>query len=336
MSKRKYDDVLTDEKNWSEVTKPDAFKHSLDSDEDDDEAVNENYNILDEQEIEGAEDGPMASEANVGFTAFNMKEEMEEGHFDKDGHYLFKKDKEVRDNWLDDIDWVKIKPRSDAETKNENEKGLADSDSDDDVDENITFDPSTLYKEILDFLKPGETVTKALCRLGKGKKKISSAERWKRKKAGLSEIDENSEKIIKLTELANELLSRTGNMDIYQDSYESIKHKVDQANKQDLNNTELDMYADDFDSKEQGKLDEPSTSNQTDDDNIKKNLLEQPTSWELKWSQNDDAEVNGPHTTEQMFAWANEGYFKDKGWVRRTGQNGQFYTASRVDFEIYM
>lgn len=112
--------------------------------------------------------------------------------------------------------------------------------------------------------------------------------------------------------------------------------KVGQANKQDLNDVELDMYADDFNSKEKGKLDVPSTSNQTDDDNIKKNPLEQPTSWELKWSQNDDAEVNGPHTTEQMFAWANEGYFKDKGWVRRTGQNGQFYTASRVDFEIYM
>lgn len=54
MSKRKYDDVLTDEKNWSEATKPNAFKHSLDSDEDDDEVVQDNYNILDEQEIEGS------------------------------------------------------------------------------------------------------------------------------------------------------------------------------------------------------------------------------------------------------------------------------------------
>ena len=31
---------------------------------------------------------------------------MAEGSFDKDGHYHFKKDTEIRDNWLDNIDWV--------------------------------------------------------------------------------------------------------------------------------------------------------------------------------------------------------------------------------------
>lgn len=56
----------------------------------------------------GAEDGPTAPEVNVGFTAFNMKEELEEGHFDKEGHYLWKKEKQIRDNWLDNIDWVQV------------------------------------------------------------------------------------------------------------------------------------------------------------------------------------------------------------------------------------
>lgn len=50
----------------------------------------------------------MAKETKVGFTAFNMKEELEEGHFDKNGHYLWKKEKQIRDNWLDNIDWVKV------------------------------------------------------------------------------------------------------------------------------------------------------------------------------------------------------------------------------------
>ena len=40
------------------------------------------------------------------------------------------------------------------------------------------------------------------------------------------EDDQNSINITKLTELANELLTRTGNMDIYQESYEQIKTKV--------------------------------------------------------------------------------------------------------------
>lgn len=63
---------------------------------------------------------------------------------------------------------------------------------------------------------------------GKGKKRLTTAERWKRKqeKKPVEEDDQNSINITKLTELANELLTRTGNMDIYQESYEQIKTKV--------------------------------------------------------------------------------------------------------------
>jgi len=44
-------------------------------------------------------------------------------------------------------------------------QGLGDSDSDDEGD--IMFDPILLYKQILEYLKPGESVSKTLCRLGK-------------------------------------------------------------------------------------------------------------------------------------------------------------------------
>lgn len=62
---------------------------------------------------------------------------------------------------------------------------------------------------------------------------MTTAERWKRKKdPKLAEEDkEKSEQITKLTELANELLTRTGNMDIYQENYEQIKKKVRNKNK---------------------------------------------------------------------------------------------------------
>lgn len=58
---------------------------------------------------------------------------------------------------------------------------------------------------------------------------MTTAERWKKKKESKTQTEEedsNSVKITKLTELANELLTRTGNMDIYQESYEQIKNKV--------------------------------------------------------------------------------------------------------------
>lgn len=67
-------------------------------------------NRLDENEIEGEEDGiSRIDDDEVKFTPFNMKEELEEGHFDADGHYQWKKDKEIKDNWLDNIDWVKVR-----------------------------------------------------------------------------------------------------------------------------------------------------------------------------------------------------------------------------------
>ncbi|XP_012064503.1 PREDICTED: CD2 antigen cytoplasmic tail-binding protein 2 homolog [Atta cephalotes] len=338
MSKRKFDDM-------EDTSDKQPLKNSLDSDEDDDEVNEDTYNIMNEDEFEGTEDGPSAPEANVGFTAFNMKEELEEGHFDKDGHYLWKKEKQVRDNWLDNIDWVQVKPGSTTNLqksiKSSKSYGLGDSDSDDEGD--IMFDPIPLYKQILEYLKPGETVSKTLCRLGKGKKKLTTAERWKKKKeskTGKEEEDPNSINITKLTELANELLTRTGNMNIYQESYEQIKKKIEQADKHahpSKQEAELDMYADDFDEKEKAKLDDTDKGKTAETSNAEENMsLEENVTWDLKWSQDENAEIHGPHTSQQMHAWAKEGYFKKGAWVRRTGQQNQFYNAARVDFELYL
>ncbi|CAL7947491.1 unnamed protein product [Xylocopa violacea] len=337
MYKRKFDEMEDGGSNKPPV------KNSLDSDEEDDDANEDNYNIMSDDEIEGAEEGPSAPETNVGFTAFNMKEELEEGHFDKQGHYLWNKEKEIRDNWLDNIDWMQIKPSSTASVKKKSESskkhGLADSDSEDEGLD-IMFNPTQFYKQILEYLQPGETVSKALCRLGKGKKRLSTADRWKRKQEKKPvEEDQNSISITKLTELANELLTRTGNMDIYQESYEQIKRKVEQGEKHahpSKQEAELDMYSDDFDVKEKAKLD-GSESNVNEANNFANDeTKKEEIMWELKWSQDENAEVHGPHTSEQMHEWAKEGYFKSGAWVRRTGQNNQFYNAARVDFELYL
>lgn len=87
---------------------------------------------------------------------------------------------------------------------------------------------------------------------------MTSVERWKRKKdPNAAKDDENSVNITKLTEVANELLTRTGNMDIYQETYEQIEKIIAQAEKHahpSKTEAELDMYADDFESKEKEKM----------------------------------------------------------------------------------
>lgn len=165
-----------------------------------------------------------------------MREEMEEGHFDKQGHFIWKNEKEIRDNWLDNINWQQVKNRD--TTKNENSShGLAD-ESDSDQEH---FDEIEAYKQLLTYMRPNETVNKTLQRLG-GKglynmlifsynkililgdiHKLSSVERLKRKKAGTLNTNKDVEKV---TELANSILTEKGNMDVYQETYQQIAEKV--------------------------------------------------------------------------------------------------------------
>ena len=74
-----------------------------------------------------------------------------------------------------------------------------------------------LFRQILKLLKPKESVAKALRRIGGNKKPLSSAERWKRKKAGITEDPEEKsakEAMLKLTGLADTILTRSGNMEV--------------------------------------------------------------------------------------------------------------------------
>lgn len=110
----------------SKVQDESVKKHTLDSDEEDSDdyeryfllKVNNSEDTyiylffreyLNDSDIEGGEEGIAKVEDDVKVTPFNMKEELEEGHFDKDGHYHWNKETEAKDNWLDNIDWMKVR-----------------------------------------------------------------------------------------------------------------------------------------------------------------------------------------------------------------------------------
>jgi len=88
------------------------------------------------------------------------------------------------------------------------------------------FNERETYRQMLTFMEPGESVAKSLRRLGGGAS-LSASERLKRKKAGLSTDKKGDpQKVTALTELANRVLSKTGNMDVYQETYAYIKNIV--------------------------------------------------------------------------------------------------------------
>lgn len=164
--------------------------------------------------------------------------------------------------------------------------------------------------------------------------KISSAERWKRKKAGI--VDDGSKIVTRITELANQILTKTGNMDIYQETYEKISSLLNKDKKKN-DDANLDMYADDFDQKEKQNLEGKSENESASKDNEEEpEAHNNEVKWEFKWSQDDKAEISGPHSTHQMQKWASEGYFKTGVWARKHGEDSQFYSSNRIDFELYI
>lgn len=245
---------------------------------------------------------------------------MEEGHFDKEGTYIFgKREKdEVKDHWLDNIDWVKVNSHA-ASNKNPSDEESMNTD-----DYLKKYDPIPAYKEMLTIILPGETVIKALKRLGGGKVQTAS-ERWKNKKKQpdeeenkKSELDKES--IAKLTELANIILSEMGNMDIYQETFEGIRYKIkktEESSSKSIN--DLDMFGDMFDEKNKSgdssdKLEsqsaegEPITKKVRFNEGERKataNKVKSPETvqWEFRWKQEDGSEVHGPHSSAEMLDW---------------------------------
>lgn len=179
-------------------------------------------------------------------TPFNLREEMSEGRFDADGNYFVKKEDQVRDNWLDNIDWVKVKERPESD---EGEGG----------EEEVRPEKEVLA-EIAGLMKPGETITKALQRLGGGKKNQKRQHRKssqeKVEEESKEEAGQSKEDLLKLTGLADDILCR-GNYEVYGYTYERIQHllKKQEEKAKEQVDAAFDMFGEEVDEK---KLENPT------------------------------------------------------------------------------
>lgn len=292
-------------------------KHTLDSDEEDDADYERDY--LEGSDVEGEEEGVATVQDEIKITPFNMREELEEGHFDTEGNYHWSKDSDIHDNWLDNIDWVKIK---------ENKKQKEDEDDDDDGGVDMfkdvpVFDINKSYKELLSHMNKNETINQTIIRLGKSRPKLSTAQRMKMKK--LNKTDEFSEKITKISEIANEILSRTGNMDLYEMSYEAIEEKI---NKSSATSS----------SKVTEQMKRPASSDSIQLGSSKKLKTQSDSEQDLLWEYKiklDDSELHGPFTSQQMLKLTEKAEFKDGVYVKKVGIDSSFYNSKRIDFDLY-
>jgi len=128
--------------------------------------------------------------------------------------------------------------------------------------------------------------------------------------------------------LADQFVSN-GELDIYQETYERLKSKLDRLQSSTISkttNSSFDMYGD---SEVSASVNNP-TSNE-------KNSNRTSILWEYTINENSPESLQGPFTTEQMIRLINtEGKLdKDKERCRRIG-NEQFYSIKRIDFDLYL
>ncbi|KAL7078073.1 hypothetical protein ACQ4LE_002118 [Meloidogyne hapla] len=218
-------------------------KHTLDSDEEDN--VND-YEKLDMRKVEGQEDATQEYEGEIKIMPFNMNDDLEEGHFDAFGTFIYnKKEAAIRDAWLDNIEWDKAKDAAgdkwgklnDDVKTNEKEEDL---------------ELKTIYSKLLDLLEVGETIDGALKKLNSQKGLSASEERkrrWAAKKSGNNTLpiqnDSIQNKIAELTTLADSLVS-LGQMEAYQLGPGKIKEMLGELEPKTENipkEATLDMFA---------------------------------------------------------------------------------------------
>ncbi|KAJ0000938.1 hypothetical protein NQD34_005958 [Periophthalmus magnuspinnatus] len=332
-------------------------KHSLDSDEEDEvEESSSKYDILADDDVEGQENATIDFDEGVSITPFNLKEEMEEGHFDSEGNYFIKKETQIRDNWLDNIDWVRIKEQpfkkkkkglgakrkrrvgdedeAEEEKKREDQQGESEEEDTEEKEEKeeeredplASLSHSQLTQAVVELLQPGETVAAGLRRLGglKGRKKKLKDEE--------EETKRDAEKLDRLTALADRLVG-SGDYEIYQQTYEKLSYRLKSSEPmkrrvagEDEEEDELDMFGEKFVEKLGSKTEETEQETRASDEVM----------WEYRWENQDSSEVYGPFSSQQMQDWVDEGYFSTGVYCRRIDQEGsQFYNSKRLDFDLY-
>ena len=356
-------------------------KHTLDSDEEEDYKKSNGFKRLNKNVLNdiGQEAKTAEFDDEIKLTPFNMKEEMEEGEFDNDGYYHWKgrnKD-EVKDAWLDNIDWANINSfkrsanlhEKQTESGDESSEEEDDRDEDDDKareDEDGEQTQLDVFKQIVSYLKPGETILKAIKRLGTLSKSstsgtsLSASQRWAKKKAAseptkMSQAElEAKEAMEKLTGFANYFIDR-GFYDIYDETFEKIQLKISNSEKNQASKS-FDMFADEEDEE---AVSQPTTSKSGQQETLtgiaslkKKFLIENEgffngfvliedsvVKWVYKKENTDEAKLHGPFTSQQMYEMAERGEFTDTGvWCRKledTTNANTFYNSKRIDFDLY-
>ncbi|KAG0368355.1 hypothetical protein BC939DRAFT_501058 [Gamsiella multidivaricata] len=286
-----------------------------------------NLDELDEEEYD--------SEGNPKIEAFNMKEELEEGgEIDEAGNFIRKLDPDrFHDSWLEGVSRKDIQSAREA-----HERKMKQAQAEEREAAATIMTETDIYMELVNILRPSETVIEALQRLGGGKKagakstKNTKKKSWQKNKrmdeegqeavqAPESEEDIKRRKAIeKLTDLCDRMMAM-GHFDIYEETYEQAVRILRRA----------DVIPDDWVVGTPVLKPGEQTLAMLEDDP----LLSNPVSWEYKWANPPEGqsadEIFGPFSGAEMKSWSDQGFFSQGILVRMVGDN-TFEPGESVSF----
>ena len=255
-------------------------------------------------------------------SAFNMKEELEEGRFDAHGNFVRRAGDPdaVHDTWLDGVSKKDRKRAREAEEKRAEEQRQRTIANDQILNRDAL---STLITH----LERGETVLEALARLGRGMEKKKP--KWLIKKRprkkddepmdldeDQSDLKEDAATISRRQELdtvtgAADLLLTRGEVSIYEESREALTRFY----RRETGDEWVDRVVPTVDDQQQ-----PSY-----DDDLAPHLpLSTPVGsslWDYRWRDGrDDGAIHGPYEHRNMVEWHKAGYFEAGIEIRRSGE----------------
>lgn len=186
--------------------------------------------------VEGEEAGVARVEDNIVFTPFNSIEERKEGHFDKNGTFIFKKEKGlVQDSWVQNIDNCQIADSSKFHKKPE------------EPDE--PYDQVSTLRKMMSLMNKNETVIAAIRRIGVQINELRKTNRRVKSEEIKDQIKSLTGDLEELTSLADQSLFNL-DKEIYEKTYSYLEKLIEQPAASTSGVSE--MSVDDFESGRQG------------------------------------------------------------------------------------
>ncbi|ORZ02869.1 hypothetical protein BCR43DRAFT_482304 [Syncephalastrum racemosum] len=171
-------------------------------------------------------------------TAFNMRQEFEEGSFDQQGNYIRNKEdpQAFHDRWLEGVTKKDMRAAHDAQERRERAEQLREAERQADMPQTQT----DIYRELIQYLEPGDNVREALTKLSGGakipawKQKLLDKKNKNKKKPETAATTatltpeqeaERKHKVERITGLADQMMA-LGHFNVYDDTYEQMARHI--------------------------------------------------------------------------------------------------------------